>query len=194
MGVKAFFYVWTRIGKLNSVKNRIRVRTKSLRMKHTHQIICAAKWTQQFISDVQATTGIQRLLAEQSGLLNQVENTVLYGLPFNQTLILCKGFRVLRAVKHHQLEHHNRNLIQDSSMMSQTTATWDLDSDRFQRFNNIGFCVQFAIVIIGCVTTPMIPVFLLKVNIGSKSNQQNDWCIMLVSSLSVRDFFLTSIL
>lgn len=53
-------------------------------------------------------------------------------------------------------------------MMSATNETLSMDADAIQRFNDIAFCIQFGIVIVGCATTPLIPLFLWKVNIGSK--------------------------
>lgn len=49
-----------------------------------------------------------------------------------------------------------------------------MDFEAIQRFNDIGFCIQFGIVIVGCISTPLIPLFLWRVNIGSKSNQRDD--------------------
>lgn len=48
-------------------------------------------------------------------------------------------------------------------------VTWSEDEVRI--FNDVGFCIQFGIVITGCITTPLIPVFLWRLNIGSKSKQ-----------------------
>lgn len=62
-------------------------------------------------------------------------------------------------------------VAQTSGVMSQITATLSANSEAFQRFMDIGFCVLFGIIILGCITTPLIPVFLCTVNIGSKFNQ-----------------------